>query len=371
MDEFEALSKLKKLSTAKKSADSKGSAQLASSSIISYASTSQSKNETKNDEIEAKFDYYNNSYQKYMQEHGGLEDDVNGNENENGSFDEFDDGSNDGGSEQSGSPDFRQNSLHLKGGGSSVGALDFTSINGGSISQHLNLSPQQAAFNILDHDPFAHIIQKEMIPEKPMQPIGSVGMVKRQYKERERAAEKELIRRHASKIVKIANKVNNATGVVTTGVGPKKIIKKKSSNSNTVDDGYSQLQMGGALDNSQSLGSFDGDYENDYNQDDYNDNDSDHPIIISDLDYKTFTCDSNIRSEIISRITKHLQSGNNIILQTIINGDHLDCKMVLKTISNHMAMFTQNGFIPPEIKPDPSMSCLQMKLTPKNIITRK
>ena len=77
------------------------------------------------------------------------------------------------------------------------------------------MSPQHAAFNVLDHDPFAKFREQESdSPPAPLKPIGSVGQIKKAYREREKAEEKEQQRRHAKHVVKIAQNVSNATTAV-------------------------------------------------------------------------------------------------------------------------------------------------------------
>ena len=390
MDDFAALQKLKGLSVSKKASDKKdGSSPRERKGAASYAMAGAGAKATDtNRGVDSKaepYNYYDNSYQRYMAEYGITEMDAD-NDNDGGEYgdDDDDDGS---GTSAGLSPSVRKDP--------SLG-LDLSALKANGVGSHM--SPQHAAFNVLDHDPFAKFREQESdSPPAPLKPIGSVGQIKKAYREREKAEEKEQQRRHAKHVVKIAQNVSNATTAVyndpygninangnklpktrkRTGTGSSGQGSRGGSalefGGSTVSalsfDGYGTEgvgegfpMLGGALDKSvDSVGSYSS-HDHDHDQG----GGMEDCVLIDKLDYTEFSCDSTSRNDLLERVKRILQSGSQVVLQAVHGGDLLDCKMLLKTLSSHMAMYTENGFMPAEIRPNVE-GCLQMQLCPKGM----
>ena len=397
MDDFAALQKLKGLSVSK-AADKKDSKPAVGSEgsvaggksalrTSSYA-VAGAKASAVDEDADGKattgesYNYYDNSYQRYMAEHGGLED--GGDECDDGEDTRRDDDDDGSGSASLSPPRVRKDPTL---------GLDLSSLKGGEAGSHM--SPQHAAFNVLDHDPFARFREKEQVsPPAPLKPIGSVGQIKKAYRERERHQEREQQKRHAKHVVKVAQNVSSATTAIysdpygNTRPGRKITKTERSRTSNNSSRGQMQisaLEFGGSTVSALSFGEYggegfpmlggglDGDSIGSISQaghlgqaDGGAGVDSDS-VLIDNLDYTTFSCDSSLRNDLLERIKRILQSGSQVLLQSVQEGDVLDCKMLLKTLSSHMAMYTENGFMPAEIRRNIE-GCLQMQLCPKGMV---
>jgi hypothetical protein len=110
-------------------------------------------------------------------------------------------------------------------------------------------------------------------------------------------------------------------------------------------------------------------------------------VLVDRLDYSQYSCDALSRAELLARIQKILLSGAGVLLRTARGTDPLDAKMLLRTIGNHTAAWTDSGFLSPPILPrsgsgsgggggggggsgaggSASDSCMEMLLCPKKL----
>ena len=213
----------------------------------------------------------------------------------------------------------------------------------------------------------------EAAAEEVLQPIHSVGAVHRSYKQREKIEELAARKRHAAKVVKIVNKVNNASSTGLSGqAGPQgragrenrgrhggtvRMVEGLGYGASTVSSlGHDESVMilGGSLDQDE-------DREMPPQED--------PAVLIDELDYSKYSCDKLIQNEVLARVRRCLTSGTTVLLRTVRGGDALDGKMLLKTLSNHHASYTDNAYIVPAITISRTADgdSMEMELKPKKL----
>jgi len=241
-----------------------------------------------------------------------------------------------------------------------------------------------------NYDPFAaafkHHAESEAAAaaEEVLQPIHSVGAVHRAYKQREKSEELAARKRHAAKVVKIANKVNNASSTGLSGqagpqgrAGREREREGREGREGRVHGGTVRMVEGlgygastvSSLGHDESVmilgGSLDQDEDREMPQPQ-----EDLTVLIDELDYSTYSCDELAKNEILARVRRCLTSGTTVLLRTVRGGDALDGKMLLKTLSNHHASYTDTAYIVPPIYISRTADgdSMEMELKPKKLI---
>ena len=226
-----------------------------------------------------------------------------------------------------------------------------------------------------NYDPFAaafkHHAEAETSAEEVPLPIHSVGAVHRAYKQRGKTEELAVQKRHAAKVVKITNKVNTVSSSGLSGqAGPRvrcggrggrgqpgrvRMVEGLGYGASTVSslgNDESAMILGGSLD-----------------QDEDGETPQEEPIVVIDkLDYSHYSCDELVKNELLARVRKCLTSGAQVLLRTVPGGDALDGKMLLKTLSNHHASYTDNAYIVPPISRSADGGSMEMLLKPKKMV---
>ena len=227
---------------------------------------------------------------------------------------------------------------------------------------------------------FKHHAEAEAPEPEILQPIHSVGAVHRAYKQREKEEELVQQKRHAAKVVKIVKNVNNASSTGLSGqAGPQgggaggagrgagkgkagrkpldinrvRMVEGQGYGASTVSSlGHdeSTFMLGGGLDQDDDMPAQD-----------------EPAVVIDNLDYSEYSCNDLAKNEILARVRRCLTAGTAIVLRTIRGGDMLDGKMLLKTISNHHASYTDNGYIVPPIFHSSDGLFLELELKPKKM----
>ncbi len=392
-DDFAALKKLGSLSLRNSAKAVESKTCISSSSYVGSIVASKNKESGPSETTDA-FDYYQNSYQRYMALHGGVLD-----KNEDDDTDDMV-SDNEEGSQNSESMGVAKTKSVI--GGSVQGpnlALDLSGIDSKACFTNSMVDKGRTG---VEHDVFAaaykHHMQLDMqVPEEPLHLIQSVGAVHRAYKQREKEEESLLKKRHAKKIVKIVQNVHNASG---TGLGGQVVRKdpstvarskerdskaalmygKKNTNldfgtstiSSLADEDAVLCELSPGFPSLHNLGTMLPETakmrtDTQALTSSHISNATDPSVLVDNLDYSKFSCDTTIRAEILDRVRRILLSGTRVLLRTISGGDTLDGKMLLRTISNHHATITESQFIVPPIRATSDGRCLEVELRPKKL----